>query len=88
MAKRQSKPVRINELMPLDYTTLSDEDKKKAVEDITIIFIKQFATAFGEDNTTIEILNKILQDTIITYEETEDYEVCSLLKSMIEYINE
>ena len=83
-----ARKIKINDLMPLDYITLSDEDKKKAVEDITIIFIKQFARAFGTDNTTIEILNRILQDTIRQYEETEDYEVCSLLLSMIEYINE
>jgi hypothetical protein len=88
MAKRVIKKFNISELMPSDYMALSNEEKEFVVHEMSKMFVIQFGDAFGQEVATVEVITKILHDTIKKNEEIENYEVCSLLKSMLEYINE
>ena len=88
MAKRVDKEIKLEELLPSEYLTLSDEEKKIVCLTSIKSMVDVMAHSFGKEYTTPEYFKGILQLTINQYEKNENYETCAILKDMLTMIDE
>jgi hypothetical protein len=87
MAKKSNSEIRIEELLPSEYLTLSEEDKKIVCLASIKSMVDVMAVSFGKDYTTPDSIKNILQLTMIQYEKNENYETCIILKDMLTLID-
>lgn len=88
MAKKSNSEIRIEELLPSEYLTLSDEDKKIVCLASIKSMVDVMAVSFGKDYTTPEYFKSVLQLTINQYEKNENYETCAILLDMLNMVDE
>ena len=81
--------IKVGELeIPADYFSLDEEYKKE----LCLILVDAIITAIDKHVTPklnrIEILDKMLDSSIQTNEQDENYEVCQFLNDIKQIINE
>jgi len=88
MAKKSNSEIKLEELLPSEYLTLSDEDKKKVCLASIKSMVDVMALSFGKEYTTPDYFKGILQLTINQYEKNENYETCAILYDMLNMVDE
>ena len=83
------KHVKIGELeVPVDYFKYNKEDKKELCNNVMDMMLHILDRQLRPDLDRIEILDKLLESSIITNQELEEYEICEVLKNIRELIKE
>lgn len=81
--------VKVGELeIPVDYFNMSKEDKEVLCNVIMDSMLTVLDRELKSDVDRIEIFNKILESSIITNQEQEEYEICQVLMDIRTLINE
>jgi hypothetical protein len=88
VARKSNSEIRIEELLPSEYLTLSDEDKKIVCMASIKSMVDVMAVSFGKEYTTPDYFKGILQLTINQYEKNENYETCAILYDMLNMVDE
>lgn len=88
MAKKVEKEIKLEELLPNEYLTLNEDDKKIVCLASIKAMVDMLAYSFGKDYTQPDNVKNILQLTITQYEKNENYETCAILKDMLTMIDE
>ena len=88
MAKRVDKEIKLEELLPDEYLTLSENDKKVVCLASIKAMVDILAYSFGKEYTEPDNVKNILQLTITQYEKNENYETCAILYDMLTMIDE
>ena len=88
MAKRQSKQVKIEELLPKDYMTLSEEDRKVVCLATIKFMVDTISFSMGKQYTNTNIFKDMIEVTIKKYEQEELYEECLILNDIIKMVDE
>lgn len=88
MAKKSNSEIKIEQLLPSEYLTLSDEDKKIVCLASIKAMVDVMAASFGKQYTDTDYFKDILQITINQYEKNENYETCAILYDMLNMIDE
>ena len=87
--KSQTKHVKVGELeIPTDYFNMDEIDKKE----LCLLIIDTIMTALDKnispEYNRISILNTLLDSSIQTNVEEENYEICQVLKDIKQIVNE
>jgi hypothetical protein len=83
------KSVKVGELeIPTDYWSMDTQDKRELCLTIIDAFVTLLDKLVNPEFNRIGILNVILDSSIETNENDENYEVCQVLKDMKQIINE
>jgi hypothetical protein len=88
MAKKSNTEIKIEEVLPNEYLTLSEEDRKIVCLASIKAMVDIIAYSFGKNYTYPDTFKDILLLTITQYEKNENYEVCAILKDMLTMIDE
>jgi hypothetical protein len=88
MGRKLNSEIKIEELLPSEYLTLSDEDKKIVCMASIKSMVDVMAVSFGKEYTTPDYFKGILQLTINQYEKNENYETCAILYDMLNMVDE
>ena len=81
--------VKVGELeIPVDYFNMSKEDKEVLCNVIMDSMLTVLDRELKSDVDRIEIFNKILESSIITNQEQEEYEICQVLMDIRTLVNE
>jgi len=81
--------IKIGELeVPVDYFNFSKEDKEILCNKVMDAMLYVLDRQLKPDLDRIEILDKLLESSIITNQEEEEYEVCQVLMDIRTLINE
>jgi hypothetical protein len=81
--------VKVGELeVPVDYFNFSKEDKEILCNQVMDTMLHVLDRQLKPDLDRIEILDKLLESSIITNQEEEEYEVCQVLMDIRTLINE
>jgi len=88
MAKKSNSEIKIEEILPSEYLTLSDEDKKIVCLASIKSMVDIMAHSFGKEYTYPDIFKDILEKTITQYEKNENYETCAILRDMLNMVDE
>jgi len=88
MAKKSNSEIKIEEILPSEYITLSENDKRI----VCLASIKSMTHAltlsFGKLYTYPDGFKDLLQLTINQYEKNENYETCAILRDMLKMVDE
>lgn len=84
-----ARSIKVGELeIPADYWSMNQEDKKEIclmiIDSILILLDKHVSPEFNR----MDVLEKILESSIISNEEQENYEICQVLTDLRTIINE
>lgn len=88
MARKSNSEINIAELLPSEYLTLSEEEKKIVCMASVKAMVEMIAFSFGKEYTYPDIFKDIIQKTITQYEKNENYETCVILLDMLNMIDE
>lgn len=89
MNMKKNKHVKLGELeIPADYFKMSKEDKDVLCNVIMDAMLTVLDKEIKSDLDRIEIFDKILESSIITNQEQEEYEICQVLTDIRTLINE
>lgn len=88
MGKKSNSGIRLEELLPSEYLTLSEDDKKIVCLASIKAMVDILAYSFGKDYTQPDSIKDILKLTITQYEKNENYETCAILMDMLTMIDE
>lgn len=88
MAKKSNTEINIIELLPSEYLTLSEEEKKIVCMASIKAMVEMVAFSFGKEYTYPDIFKDIITKTITQYEKNENYETCVILLDMLNMIDE
>jgi hypothetical protein len=88
MAKKLNSGIKIEELLPNEYLTLTEYDKKIVCLASIKAMVDMLVYSFGKDYTQPDNIKNILQLTITQYEKNESYETCAILYDMLTMIDE
>lgn len=81
--------IKIGELeLPINYYDLSENEKKMICESLIDALLKYLEKNFNRNLDKIMVLNAIIDSSILTNEEEENYEVCSVLTDIKKMLNE
>jgi hypothetical protein len=84
-----SKSIKVGELeIPTDYWTLSEDEKRGLCLLIVEAIITVLDEHIGNRIPRMDVLEKLLQSSIETNEQDENYEVCQVLTDIQKIINE
>lgn len=83
------KHVKVGELeVPVDYFKYDKEDKEILCNEIMDMMLHILDRQLKPDIDRMQILDKLLESSIITNQEQEEYEICQVLKDIRNLINE
>ena len=83
------KHVKVGELeVPVDYFKYDKEDKEILCNEIMDMMLHILDRQLRPDIDRMQILDKLLESSIITNQEQEEYEICQVLKDIRNLINE
>jgi hypothetical protein len=83
------KHVKVGELeVPVDYFKYDKEDKEILCNEIMDMMLHILDRQLRPDIDRMQILDKLLESSIITNQEKEEYEICQVLKDIRNLINE
>jgi hypothetical protein len=91
MAKKSTteiQPIDISDLIPGNYLTMSKKKKKEACIIIFEILITNITPFIPDGLDKFEVIRKVIEVTIRENEKYEQFEVCLILKDMIELMDE
>ena len=74
--------------IPQSYFQLTAEEKNKLCETMYDVLLKVVYNTVGNKDDSEIFLKNMLQSSIITNEEIENYEVCAFFCDIQKYINE
>ena len=81
--------VKIGELeIPIDYFKFSKKDKDILCNEIMDAMLHILDRQLKPDLDRMKVLDKLLESSIITNQEQEEYEICAVLKDIRTLINE
>jgi hypothetical protein len=84
-----NKHVKLGDLeIPVDYFNMSKEDKEVLCNVIMDGMLTVLDRGLKSDIDRIEIFDKILESSIITNQEQEEYEICQVLVDIRTLMNE
>ena len=82
------KGYRIGEIeVPTDYFKLSKDEKDQLCNDIMDVMIEIIDRNIRKDLNRLEVLDKMLESSIITNIDDEQYEVCAVLQDIRNLLN-
>jgi hypothetical protein len=73
--------------IPLNYFTMSDEDKKALCLGLFETMLDTLNRTAKPEFDRFMILDKLLDSSIITNEEEENFEICAVLRDIQKLIN-
>ena len=77
------KHVKVGELeVPVDYFKYDKEDKEILCNEIMDMMLHILDRQLRPDIDRMQILDKLLESSIITNQEQEEYEICQVLKDI------
>jgi hypothetical protein len=83
------KHVKVGELeVPVDYFKYDKEDKEILCNEIMDMMLHILDRQLRPDIDRMQILDKLLESSIITNQELEEYEICQVLMDIRNLINE
>lgn len=83
------KHVKVGELeVPVDYFNFNKEDKENLCNNIMDMMLRILDRQLRPDLDRMKVLDKLLESSIITNQEQEEYEVCQVLVDIRNLINE
>lgn len=88
MAKKSNSAIKIEEILPSEYLTLSEDEKKIVCLASVKAMVEMVAYSFGKDFTYPDMFKDILNKTLTQYEKNENYETCAILLDMLTMIDE
>jgi hypothetical protein len=81
--------IKVGELeVPIDYFRYDKETKSIVCEEILDAMLHMLDRELKPDLDRIEILDRLLESSIITNQEQEQYEICQVLMDIRTLINE
>jgi hypothetical protein len=81
--------VKVGELeVPVDYFNFCKEDKEILCNQVMDAMLHMLDRQLRPDLDRIQILEKLLESSIITNQEEEEYELCQVLMDIRTLINE
>ncbi|MEY4334835.1 MAG: hypothetical protein RLZZ196_3585 [Bacteroidota bacterium] len=81
--------VKVGELeIPVDYFNFNKEDKEILCNEIIDAMLHILDRQLRPDLDRIKVLDKLLESSIITNQELEQYEICQVLMDIRTLINE
>jgi hypothetical protein len=87
MARKSNSEINISELLPNEYLTLSNEERKVVCLASIKAMVDVMTHSFGKEYTNPDYFKTILQMTITQYEKKENYETCAILLDMFNMID-
>jgi hypothetical protein len=88
MGRKSNSELKIEEILPSEYLTLSEQEKKIVCLASIKSMVDVMAVTFGKEYTTPDYFKGILQLTINQYEKNENYETCAILLDMFNMVDE
>jgi len=88
LAKKLNSEIKLEEILPSEYLTLSQEEKKIVCLASVKTMVEMVAHSFGKDFTYPDMFQDILKKTIKQYEKNENYETCAILLDMLNMVDE
>jgi hypothetical protein len=83
------KHVKIGELeVPVDYFNFCEEDRNILCNEVMDAMLHILDKQLKSDLDRLEVLDSLLQSSIITNQEQEEYEVCAVLLNIRTLIHE
>lgn len=84
-----TKSIKVGELeIPADYWSLKEQDKKDLCLTIADAILTIIEREINPDVDRKLIMDRLLESSIQTNEEDENYEICQVLKDIKQIINE
>jgi len=81
--------IKVGELeIPIDYFKYNKEDKDILCNEIMDIMLHMLDKHLRPDMDRIKVLDLLLESSIITNQEQEEYEVCQVLTDIRKLMNE
>jgi len=81
--------IKIGELeVPVDYFNFCKEDKEILCNEVMDAMLHILDRQLKPDLDRLEVLDKLLESSIITNQEQEEYEICQVLVDIRTLINE
>ena len=81
--------VKIGEIeLPIDYFDLTPEEKRDMCYGLIEIMLDLLNKQVPTYVSKFELLHKLLESSLITNTEEENYEICEILKNCQEILNE
>lgn len=85
----QNEHIKVGELeIPIDYFKYNKEDKDILCNEIMDIMLHMLDKHLRPDMDRIKVLDLLLESSIITNQEQEEYEVCQVLTDIRKLMNE
>lgn len=85
----QNEHIKVGELeIPIDYFKYNKEDKDILCNEIMDIMLHMLDKHLRPDMDRIKVLDLLLESSIITNQEQEEYEVCAVLSNIRELIKQ
>ena len=81
--------VKVGELeVPLDYFKFCKEDKETLCNEIMDAMLHMLDRQLRPDLDRLKVLDRLLESSIITNQDQEEYEICQVLMDIRTLINE
>ena len=81
--------VKVGELeVPLDYFKFCKEDKETLCNEIMDAMLHMLDRQLRPDLDRLKVLDRLLESSIITNQDQEEYEICQVLREIRTLINE
>ena len=74
--------------VPMNYVTLTDYRKDVVCNNIIDSILIQIDNSLPQHINRINFLIEILESSLLTNEEEENYEICAVIKDMINKLND
>lgn len=74
--------------IPQEYCELDTNEKRAICNKIIDMLLRQIDKELAPEINRINFLDEILQSSLISNEELEQYEICACLKNIREILNE
>jgi len=74
--------------LPQDYSSFTDEDKKKIVDNLIDLLFFTVDNALPKEINRLTFVQKVFESSLITNEKDENYEICAVLVDCLKKLNE
>lgn len=87
--ENMSKHIKLGDIeIPLDYWSMSEDEKSYLVLTLLDGMLTLLDKTINPEFDRLEVLTLLLDSSIITNEENEEYEICEVMTSIRKIINE
>jgi hypothetical protein len=87
--ENMSKHIKVGELeIPIDYFSFNRNEKEQLCLQLMDAMLHVLDRELNQELDRVAVLDRLLESSIITNQDEENYEICEVLKNIRELINE